>query len=344
MIAVAVSGGVDSLMALYLLKHQAKEPFAIHGFFLPPGPKELATQDRLQSLCRKLEIALYSFELSTQFEELVIAPFLRSHSLGLTPNPCALCNREVKFGLLLEKAEKLGADQLATGHYALATTDSGHHPVLSRGKDPAKEQSYFLALLQKSQIAKAVFPLGAWRKDQVIHTLNKLGVEAPLKQESQEVCFIPDNDYGFFLEQSGVALPGPGPIKDSSGKTLGEHAGLHRFTIGQRRGLRIPFSQPLYVLDKDLSENTLLVGTREELTSFSCIVSELNWITDPDPWPDEVLVQTRYRQQADWARLQPLDEQRLRVCFQAPRKPATPGQVAAFYTRAGQLLGGGIIS
>ncbi|MCF8106170.1 MAG: tRNA 2-thiouridine(34) synthase MnmA, partial [Desulfohalobiaceae bacterium] len=303
----------------------------------------LKTRDRLRVLCRKMDIPFFSFDLSRQFKELVIEPYLRSHTNGLTPNPCALCNREIKFGLLFRQAEELGAEKLATGHYARAALGPDQNPALFRGQDPAKEQSYFLALLTRKQVSRAVFPLWSWRKEQVLKTLQDMGHEVPLKKESQEVCFIPDDDYCSFLEASGRALSGPGAILDSKGHVLGEHRGLHRYTIGQRRGLRIPYSQPLYVLAKDLRENTLLVGTRDELLAPGCIVREINCLTDREHWPEQVLVQTRYRQQADWAGLKPLDQDSLEVRFLSPRKPATPGQVAAFYTRSGQILGGGII-
>ncbi len=339
-IAVAVSGGADSLLSLLLLKEQGLDPIALHGSFLQSGPGERALQENLQHLCAAIEIPLHICRLRNQFHKLVIEPFIRSYCRGFTPNPCAWCNRAVKFGLLLDRALALGAAGLATGHYVRKTDDA---PRLYRGLDPEKEQSYFLALLTREQISRACFPLGAWHKDEVLQALQDRGRKAPLKQESQEVCFIPGNDYRTFLQASGQELPAPGPIKERSGAVLGRHQGLHRYTIGQRRGLGIASAHPLYVLEKIVHSNTLLVGAKSELQASSCLIGELNCMTEPGQWPKHLLVQTLYRQKAKPARIEFQTSRSLKAVFEEPVTPPAPGQVAAFYLPTGQLLGGGII-
>ena len=342
-IAVAVSGGADSLLALILLKEQGLDPVALHGFFLRPGPGEQSVYRHLERLCRSLDVPLHGLELHREFRERVIEPFVQDYCRGLTPNPCAHCNRLVKFGLLLDRALALGASGLATGHYARILAHDSGGPALFRGLDPAKEQSYFLALLNRQQIAGASFPLGAWRKDQVLQSLRDRGIEVPTKRESQEVCFLPDNDYRTFLEDGEGELPGPGPIVNASGTVLGEHQGLYRYTIGQRQGLGIAHPHPLYVREKIWEENTLLVGAKSELLASTCRIGDLNFLSAPELWPKHLLVQTLYRQQARPATLEFLGPDALNIQFQDPVTRPAPGQVAAFYLPSGRLVGGGII-
>ena len=336
---VAVSGGADSLLALLLLRDQGARPHALHGCFLPPGEGERALQKELASVCQRLDVPLHIHDFSREFHHRVITPFLQDYARGVTPNPCALCNRRVKFGLLLDKARELGGDSLATGHYALVTPE----PALYRGLDPAKEQSYFLALLTRRQLARAVFPLGSWRKEEAKRELWRRVGPPPAFSESQEVCFIPDNDYRRFVREQAEGLPVPGPIRDSSGRYLGEHSGLYRYTLGQRRGLGIPSSGPLYVLKKELETNTLVVGAGDELGSSGCTVRDMNPLLQPGDWPERVFVQGNYRQTPREAEIA-LSGERAEVRFLQPSPLPTPGQVMAFYSEDGRVLGGGIIS
>jgi len=336
---VAVSGGLDSLLALCLLREEGRRPEALHGFFLPPGEREIGLRDELARVCSRLDVPLHTLDFSREFRSRVINPFLRDYARGVTPNPCALCNRRIKFGLLLDAARELGGDALATGHYARVTPE----PALYRGLDPAKEQSYFLALLTREQISRAVFPLGAWRKEEARKALpNRMG-PPPASGESQEVCFIPDNDYRRFVREQAEGLPVPGPIRDSSGRYLGEHSGLYRYTLGQRRGLGIPSSGPLYVLKKELETNTLVVGAGDELGSSGCTVRDMNPLLQPGDWPERVFVQGNYRQTPREAEIA-LSGERAEVRFLQPSPLPTPGQVMAFYSEDGRVLGGGIIS
>lgn len=341
---VAVSGGVDSLLSLCLLKELGYRPAALHGFFLPPGEREMELRNELEHICSRRGVPFYCYDFSREFHARVIHPFLRDYAEGITPNPCAQCNRRVKFGLLLDTVRELGGDKLATGHYA--RVDNGAQlfaPALYRGADPAKEQSYFLSLVRPEQLRYALFPLGNWRKERTRQEIMRRVERVPAKRESQEVCFIPDNDYRRFLRENAPRLPQAGPIRDSSGRHLGRHRGLHNYTLGQRRGLGIPYFEPLYVLRKDLAENTLVVGTARELSSQGCRVKDMNLLLPWSHWPLEVLVQANYRQKPRRAQVE-ISGETAQVRFLHPAPPPAPGQVMAFYSEQGRVLAGGIIS
>jgi tRNA-specific 2-thiouridylase len=341
-IGVAVSGGVDSSLALLLLKEKGFDPVALHAFFCPPDRERIRIRDSLARACRKMSVPFEAIDLSRAFQERVIDPFVRDYCSGLTPNPCALCNKRVKFDLLLQAAQEMGSQKLATGHFARLLPGLDGYIGLFRGLDLSKEQSYFLSLLSREQLDKACFPLGTWSKAEAAGALRERGFEAVAASESQEICFIPDNDYRGFVEGHKAILPGPGRIEDSAGTPLGSHQGLHRYTVGQRRGLGIAYSEPLYVLHKDMESNVLVVGPRAELQSRSCLVGRVNQLVRFEKWPREVWVQTIYRQRAGPARVAWQGE-RLRIGFSTPRSPATPGQVAALYSPQGQVLAGGLI-
>ncbi len=342
-VAVAVSGGMDSLLALALLKEQGQDLLALHGFFLPPDDEAREKTAALEEQCARLDIPFAAVDLSAEFARLVISPFVASYLSGRTPNPCALCNRELKFGLLFAAARDMGATRLATGHYARLVD----HPIycrgLARGADPVKEQSYFLGLVRARDLRCAVFPLGDWRKKDVPAALVARGLTPPLASESQEVCFVPGDDYKTFLEASGAKLPGPGAIVHADGRTLGRHRGLWRYTLGQRRGLGVAFAEPLYVLGADREENALLVGGAELARTRGCRAEGVNVLVPPALWPDKLFVRTRYRQAAARAEVR-LDGESLEVVFAAPHDLAAPGQVAAVYDASGVVLAAGIIA
>ncbi|MFW6235217.1 MAG: tRNA 2-thiouridine(34) synthase MnmA [Desulfovibrionales bacterium] len=340
-IAVAVSGGMDSLLALALLREECPDVVAVHAFFLPPdqGPKALS--HKIAEQCALLDVPYHCLDLSTSFHELVVTPFLSAYAAGLTPNPCAECNRAIKFGLLQDRVfSQTGADVLATGHYADLQKDDG--PALVRGRDPVKDQSYFLSLVPRFRLDRALFPLGTWHKKDVPDALNVMGLSAPQSRESQEICFVPGNDYRTYLTQHHPALSGPGEVQDARGKTLGRHLGLWAYTTGQRRGLGIAHASPLYVIGKDVKRNILRVGTREDLYVRGCIVREVTFLQNPKAWPRDVLVQTVYRQRPIPARVTPTDTS-LEIVFATPQKRPCPGQVGAVYTPEGRVLAGGII-
>lgn len=260
---------------------------------------------------------------------------------GLTPNPCACCNPTMKFGLLLDRARELGADKLATGHYA-RLTDTATGPALFRGLDPAKDQSYFLSRVPRERFGHIIFPLDAWTKARTLAELEQRGMPVPAGGESQEICFIP-NDYKTFLHARQVRLSGPGPITLADGTVLGRHQGLWQHTLGQRKGLGIAWTEPLYVIDKDMAGNRLLVGPKDATLSRGCVTGRPNLLLPPTSWPDQVLVQSIYRQRPHPA-LVAVTESAMTITFDEPRPRPTPGQIAAVYSADGQVLAGAEIT
>lgn len=354
-VIIAVSGGADSLLSLTLLAESGTPVHAVHGLFLPS--RDAGRIQALERICASLGVPLAVLDLTAAFSTAIIAPFVRAYLAGLTPNPCCHCNPGVKFGLLLERATALlppdphlsSPPVLATGHYAALTDHPSWGRMLTRPLDPHKDQTYFLALLPKAALERVHFPLAGVRKRDVPVLLRQRGLVPPVPEESQEICFIPDNDYrGFVLRAArelGLELPGPGPVLDTSGRRLGTHQGLWRHTQGQRRGLGIAHHEPLYVLAKDVARNALLVGGKGDFGPQRCLLPEPNCFAPPEQWPEDVLAQTRYRQQPRPARIE-LTDQGLFVDFPGhePDTPPAPGQLCAVYTRDGLLLAGGIIA
>ena len=253
-LAVAVSGGGDSLASLLRLREAGHEVLALHGRFLPDAhnPKSEQAEAGLAESCAGLGVALHVLDLREPFERLVAGPFAAEYLAGRTPNPCARCNVAMKFGLLLDAALELGAQALATGHYARAGAHPVHGWALSRGADPSKDQSYFLSLVPRKRLERALFPLADERKTDVRADLAGRGLSPPLPEESQEICFVPGDDYRAFLAarvHGGLSgLPGPGPAVLPDGTPVGRHQGLWRATIGQRRGLGLSWREPLYAM------------------------------------------------------------------------------------------------
>lgn len=354
-IAVAVSGGTDSLYALLALREAGHQVSALYARFLPASGA--APVPALSSLCGRLGISLRVLECVGDFDRLVIAPFAGEHRRARTPNPCALCNRAMKFGRLLDEAlapsgASPAADALATGHY-VAMTD---HPVYGRalrsGTDPAKDQSYFLALTPVERLRRCVFPLADMRKADVRAWLAARGETAPLPHESQEICFVPGDDHRAFLlnrcAARGEKLPGPGPVvldcpgHPRHGTVIAGHQGLWRYTEGQRKGLGIAWSEPLYVLRRDRQRNALIVGEQHGAAVTECMADALNLLVDPALWPARLFARTRYRQAPAPAGAW-VEGERLRVRFASPQPTPAPGQVAAVYDEQGFVLAGGIL-
>ena len=350
-IAVAVSGGMDSLLALALLKERGEALMAVHGHFLPPSPAWERVASGLTEACAALGVPFYALDLHECFDDRVIKPFVAEYKAGLTPNPCAMCNPRMKFGVLFDAARNLGADRLATGHYVRLEQGG-----LYRGADPSRDQSYFLSLVPGHALARAVFPLGGLTKSQVPGLLAERGLAPPLASESREICFVQGDDYGAFLQGRGESLPGPGPMVlaetgEATGyKVIGRHAGLWRHTEGQRRGLGVSHPEPLYVLRKEPEANRLVVGPKAMLSVAGCTASGANLLVEPEAWPQgedgPVLVQTRYRQRpvpAHVAVTGQADTLSLHIRFIDPADRPAPGQVAALYDQDGRVLAGGII-
>jgi tRNA-specific 2-thiouridylase len=349
-VAVAVSGGADSLHALLLLRERGLDVFAAHAFFRPPDEPGLdETAARLEVFCKTRDIPFKAWDLHREFDALVIEPFSQDYAEGRTPNPCARCNARMKFGLLFDKAQALGATRLATGHYA-GLAEEGDPWVLRRGADAGKDQSYFLTLVPAERLGRALFPLAGLRKSEVLDALRQHGIEPPAPTESQEICFIPNDEYRVFLQQrwarQGRRPAQDGPIvlqeQDGGERVLGRHAGLWKYTPGQRRGLGVAWSEPLYALGKDVARNALLVGPSSACMSEGCVAGEVNFLVPFERWPQELLVQTRYRQKPRPARVE-YEGDRLRVAFATPDAPPAAGQVLAVYSRDGVALAGAVL-
>jgi len=367
-IAVAVSGGVDSLYALLALREQGHEVTALHARFLHSPPSGDPVPG-LARVCARLGVPLRVTDLSAAFEQQVISPFVQAHALALTPNPCAYCNRAMKFGLLLDEALQPSdgsppADAMATGHYVALNEHPRYGFCLKAGSDPSRDQSYFLALTPVPRLRRCVFPLGAERKDAIRKRIRESGLEVPQSRESREICFVPHDDHRAFLEKRALsAVPGPVLLDDpdwtpargpggrrwifQDGKPIiGQHGGLWRYTEGQRKGLGLAWIEPLFVLARDRERNALVVGPASRLTHRVCTASQVNIMVDPTLWPERVLARIRYRQQPAPAEVrveQGPDGPVLRLVFAQAQLPPAPGQVAAVFDAAGFVLAGGII-
>jgi tRNA-specific 2-thiouridylase len=354
LIAIALSGGVDSMMAAAFLKEQGHRVLGIHfltgyqsGFAArgarpaidlpggadPPGIRQVAAQ---------LDIPLEIYDCSGAFQAGVVDYFTRTYQAGRTPNPCLVCNPTIKFGVVLAHARKLGATRLATGHYARRIQDTAGRFHLHRGIDPLKDQSYFLARLTQAQLTEACFPLGAMTKSEVVAAARRRGLSPVSRQESQDVCFIPEGRYGPFLAAQGGFHAVPGPIEDLHGNTLGKHPGTHLFTVGQRRGINCPAAEPYYVLRIDPDRNRLVVGRKENLLSRECRVEEINWLVDSPATGTKVHTRLRYHHRAAPSTLVPDGETSAIVRFEAPQEAIAPGQGAVFY-HGEEVIGGGWI-
>lgn len=352
-IAVAVSGGADSLYSLISLRDQGHDVLALHGRFLSRSKADPVPD--LTRVCAALRVPLHVLELTSLFDGAVVEPFVRRYAEGITPNPCARCNACVKFGALLDAALELGAERLATGHYAALVDHPRYGRTLARAADVGKDQGYFLSLIPAQRLARAVFPMANVRKRDAVAALAARDIAVPLPQESQEICFVPHDRYRPFLEaqaqQRGLRLGGPGPMLLYAGteheRTLGRHSGLWRYTEGQRRGLGVAYSEPLYVMGKDRARNALLLGARTELGMRRCTAEALNLLVPPELWPEKRYAKVRYRQEAApvTAILHSSSQGPiLDMTFDAPHSLTAPGQVAVLYDGEGAILAGGIIA
>ncbi len=340
-IAIAVSGGIDSLVAAYLLNQQGDDIFAVHfltGYETPLPPGTQTIQDQ----CKQLSLPLVVVDLRKSFREVVVDYFTNAYRNGETPNPCLLCNPSIKFGVLFEKVRQLGATKLATGHYVRVEKNGQGIYRLRKGLDGSKDQSYFLARLTQDQLARSLFPLGDWTKQAVRDLAATAGLQPLNKQESQDVCFIPDGSYADFLIRNGPMVPCPGDIVDTTGRRVGTHSGLHQFTIGQRRGINCPASQAYYVVRLDTPNNRLVVGFKDELATDSCRVRDISWIGAVPRESLTVEVRIRYRHRAVACVVTPIGDHAADVRFDQPQTAVTPGQGAVFY-QGDQILGGGWI-
>ncbi len=353
-VVVAMSGGVDSSVAAALLHEQGYE---VLGVTLQLWGKDVCVSSGTRLCCsvrdamdakavaKRLGIRHDVLELVETFRANVIDYFVDSYRQGLTPNPCIACNDHIKFGELLEHADRLEAPLIATGHYARGAYDEARHRViLRRAADASKDQSYVLFNLTQAQLARARFPLGALSKPQVREIARALGFETAEKADSQDVCFVRDRDKDGFLRRELNVADEPGPITDVQGKLLGTHRGLLGYTVGQREGLGLAVGKPLYVVALDQPNNRLVVGSRDDLLERSLVAERVNWVSiEPPDQPRRAQVKIRSRHEAAWASLARETGHCVGVTFDEPQSAITPGQAAVFYD-GDILLGGGWIS
>jgi tRNA-specific 2-thiouridylase len=358
-VVVAMSGGVDSSVAAGLLVRAGHDVVGMSMQLYDQagsqtsdsGPSARAfgtccTIDDLHDARRvaaKLGIPHYIVNFEREFADTVISNFVSEYSSGRTPIPCVHCNGELKFATLVKRAEGLGADFVATGHYARVDLDlDGGRYILKRGTDPAKDQSYFLFTLTQDQLSHAMFPVGALEKQAVRECARELGLSVAEKPDSHEICFVAAGEHASFLEDRGTSARG-GTIRDVDGHTVGTHAGVHRFTVGQRKGLGLSSPIPLYVVAIDAAEQTVTVGPKQSLERTELTASRVNWIAGtPPPSGTRVTARIRHRHQEAPATLTPLANDRVRVTFDLPQYAVAPGQAVVMYA-ADVVVGGGWI-
>jgi len=340
-IAVAMSGGVDSSVAAALLRRQG---FEVIGLTMRLAPRRRGDPGaEARAVAGLLGIAHRVIDLEADFERQVVAPFVESYLGGRTPNPCVVCNREIKFGSLLRRARALGASVLASGHYCRREEAGGGRVRLRRAASAARDQSYFLFSLSQSQLSRVRFPLGEYSKGQVREIAAELGLPAAGGRESQEICFVEDGDHAGFVARRRSLVDGVGEIVKLQGATLGRHDGVHRYTVGQRRGLGIPSDRPLYVVALDPARRRVVVGRKEDLDREELEASGVNWVSIAEPGePIRVEAKIRSRSPCEPATVEPLPGRRALVRFDAPQRGVAPGQAVVFY-RDDLLLGGGWI-
>lgn len=375
LVVVAMSGGVDSSLAAFLLKEKGYQVVGISmklwdfkevgGDTHPDGRCcSIEALNDARAVCEKMEIPHYVVDFKDNFKEKVISNFVEEYEKGRTPNPCIICNTEIKWRCLWEKSEALGADFLATGHYARIKYEEGSKRfLLLKGIDPTRDQSYALWGLSQKNLSQTQFPLGEFTKKEVRAKAKKHELKVAEKSESQEICFVADDDYARFIKEwldkqgqgtapSGVEGPRawgqgkkiqPGPIFNLKGERIGEHKGIPFYTIGQRRGLSIALGKPLYVVRIEADKNAIYVGENDDLFKATFVASNLNWIAF-DALEKEIAceIKIRYQHKPQAGRISPLTKDEVIVKFEKPERAITPGQSAVFY-QDDVVLGGGII-
>ncbi|NJM55942.1 MAG: tRNA 2-thiouridine(34) synthase MnmA [Verrucomicrobiae bacterium] len=351
-VVLGMSGGVDSSAAAALLVEQGLEVIGITLKLWPQdcvsraedkccGPQAVSDA---RSVAHKLGIPFYLIDEAADFQRLVIGYFAEEYRAGRTPNPCVMCNERLKFGNLINRARQLGADRIATGHYARTERRDDGRILLRRGRDLRKDQSYFLFSLKQDQLARAMFPLGELSKSDTREIARDSALKTAEKEESMEICFVPDKDYGRFLQQAKLVQKHRGDIVDVHGHKLGDHDGIEFYTIGQRKGLGLSSPKPLYVIELDPEHNRVIVGDDLLLERNELTVERCNWIPFEEPPASlEVTAKIRYNHPGAKAAVTPLPNGAARVTFPEPQRAITPGQACVFY-QDDLVVGGGWIA
>src|SRR5579859_5466326 len=355
-----MSGGVDSSATAALLIEQG---YDVIGITLKLWPQDCVNraEDKCcgpqavtdaRSVCDKLDVPYYLVDESADFQKHVIQYFADEYKAGRTPNPCVMCNQNLKFGRLIDRADQLGAQYIATGHFArIERTDNNQSEtpqparhLLKRGRDLKKDQSYFLFSLRQDQLARAMFPLGEKTKSDTREVARHCNLKTADKEESMEICFVPDNDYGRFLQQAKLVQKHRGEIVDTRGQVMGHHDGIEFYTIGQRKGLGLSSLKPLYVIELDAENNRIIVGDDSALARNEFVADRCNWIPFDEPaGPLEATVKIRYNHTGAAATLIPVSPTRVKVMLHEAQRAITPGQAAVFY-QDDLVLGGGWIT
>ena len=350
-----MSGGVDSSVAAALLKQEGYQVVGMtmliqpsdrmtEGTGKPGGCCSIDAVTDAKRVAYRLAIPHYTVNLRDVFAQKVIADFCAEYSRGRTPNPCIRCNRYIKFDALLQKAQELDAEFIATGHYAkIESEDADRRHLLKKGADSSKDQSYFLYVLTQEQLGHSLFPLGDLTKKEVRQIAQELELHVADKGESQEICFVPGDDYPAFVRKYASGAVKPGPILDRQGNVLGEHRGIIYYTVGQRKGLGVSARKPLYVVAINSDRNAIIVAGKEEVYGTELTASELNWIAmEPPQQPFRVNTRIRYQHREAESLVTPLDDNKARIKFKEPQMAITPGQAVVFYD-GDKVVGGGII-
>lgn len=352
-VMIGMSGGVDSSVAAAILKQEGYEVTGVTMKIWPEQPGTVSPEGGCCSLSAvedarrvafQLDIPYYVLNFQDIFEERVIRYFTDEYQKGRTPNPCIACNRFVKFEALLNKAISMGIDRIATGHYARIEKDAAlGRMLLKKSVTQAKDQTYALYNMTQEQLSRTLMPIGNYDKETVRKIAAELGFDIADKPDSQEICFIPDNNYGGFISSRMNKPAVTGKFVDTKGNVLGEHKGIVYYTVGQRKGLGITFGKPMYVVRIDVESNTVVLGQSGEEYSAGLLASDLNWIAfDRLDQPMKVRAKVRYSAKEADAIITPLDNGTLRADFQAPQRAITPGQSVVFY-EGEVVLGGGVI-
>jgi tRNA-specific 2-thiouridylase len=352
-VVVGMSGGVDSSAAAALLLEQG---YDVVGITLKLWPQDCVNraEDKCcgpqavtdaRAVSHKLNIPYYLVDEAAEFQQQVIHYFAEEYKAGRTPNPCVMCNEKLKFGTLISRAKKLGAEFVATGHFARTERcrETGRM-LLKRGRDPRKDQSYFLFSLKQEQLAQTLFPLGEMTKSDTRELARECQLKTADKEESMEICFVPDRDYAKFLQSAKLVEKHTGEIVDTHGRVLGKHDGIEFYTIGQRKGLGVSAPKPLYVVDLDVANNRVIVGDESQLDRAEFTVERCNWIRFETP-PESIraLVKIRYNHPGTMATIFPQSNGSARIQLDEPQRAITAGQASVFY-QEDVVVGGGWIA